>query len=195
MDRDKFETQSGGERLKEGHEESDLSVRGIVLFGVFLAVGGIFSFLLMIGMIHWLEHEEKKAQAPLTPVERELQAERDLPREGLGKQLPASEGPSKPPPDWYGRGEIENHLSRTFITKQTPLLQYNDEHDMNFFRKAEQDWLKSAGKGASGSMHIPIESAMDRLANNGLPQVSGPWQPANVGAPSAAYPTGASDTG
>ena len=195
MDKDKFETQSGGIRLKEGHEESDLSIRGIVLFGLFLAVGGIFSFLLMVGMIHWLEYQENKAQAPLTRMEQELQDKRNLPREGLGKQLPATEEPSKPPPDWYGRGEIENHLSRTFKTNQTPLLQYNDEHDMGFFVKAEKDWLESAGKGANGSIHIPIESAMDKLAKDGLPQVSGPWQPANVGAPSAAYPTGASDTG
>lgn len=192
MDRDKFETQSGGIRLREGHEESDLSIRGIVLFGLFLAVGGIFSFLLMIGMIHWLEYQEKKAQAPLTRVEQDLQTERNPPREG---KLPATEEPRKPPPDWEIRENIEKHLGRTFKTNQTPLLQYNDEHDMKFFREAEEEWLSSTGKDSNGSIHIPIERAMESLAKGGLPQVSGPWQPANVGAPSAAYPTGASDSG
>jgi hypothetical protein len=192
MDRDKFETQSGGVHLKEGHEESDLSIRGIVLFGVFLAVGGILSFVLMIAMIHIMENYEKNHEARLTPVEQQLQTERDMPREGLGKAVPPAEGASKPPPDWYGRGKIEDHLSRTF---KAPRLQYNDEHDMAFFRGAEEEWLSSTGKDANGSIHIPINRAMERLAEHGLPQVSGPWQPANVGAQSAAYPTGASDTG
>src|SRR5437868_14755079 len=91
MDKDKFETQSGG-HIKEGHEESDLSVRGIVLFGVFLAVGGIVAFVLMIGMIHFLENLEKSQETKLTPMEQQLQQEREAPKEGLGKAVPASEG-------------------------------------------------------------------------------------------------------
>ena len=195
MDKDKFEPQSGGVHVHEGHEESDLSVRGIVLFGVFLAVGGVVSFVLMIAMIHIMENWERDHQARLTPVEKQMQAERDMPREGLGKQVPAPEGGLKPPPDWYGRGKIEDHINRTFKTPLTPILQYNDEHDMAVFAGSEENWLKSSGRGANGSIHIPIQNAMESLAKNGLPQVSGPWQPANMGAPSAAYPTGAADTG
>jgi len=195
MDRDKFETQSGRMHVKEGHEESDLSIRGIVLFGVFLVVGGILSFALMIGMIHWLEYMEKKSEAKLTPVEQQLQDQRNPPPQGLGKQVAETPGELKPPPDWYGRAGIEDHIDRTFKTPRTPILQYDDEHDMAIFTRSEENWLSSAGKSANGSIHIPIEQAMQSLAKNGLPQVSGPWQPANVGAPSAAYPTGASDTG
>ena len=40
MDKDKFETQSGG-HIKEGHQESDISVKGVVWSGVILAVGGV----------------------------------------------------------------------------------------------------------------------------------------------------------
>lgn len=196
MDKDKFETQSGGVHLKEGHEESDISVRGIILSGVFLAVGGILSFLLVLGMIKWvLEPWEKSQETKLTPMEQQLQKQREEPKEGLGKVEPTSEGELKPPPDWYGRGKIEDHLRRTFMTKQTPLLQYNDEHDMAIFVGSEEQWLASAGKDAYGNIHIPINRAMDVLAQRGLPQVSGPFLPANVGAASAAYPTGASDTG
>ena len=36
MDKDKFETQSGG-HIKEGHQESDVSVKGVVWSGVILA--------------------------------------------------------------------------------------------------------------------------------------------------------------
>src|SRR5579859_57216 len=189
MAEDKFETQSGG-HVKEGHEQSDLSIRGIVLFGIFLAVGGLLAFVLMIAMIWGMEKWEKNNEAKLTPMEQQLQKQREMPKEGLGK-VP-SEGEVKPPPDWYGRGKIEDHLSRTF---KAPRLQYNDEHDMAIFVGSEQDWLSSSGKDRNGNIHIPINRAMDLLAQQGLPQVSGPFLPANVGASSAAYPSGASETG
>jgi hypothetical protein len=192
MDKDKFETQSGGLHLKEGHEESDLSIRGIVLFGIFLAVGGVLAFALMIAMIHGLENWEREHQAKLTPMEQKLRQERDTPKEGLGKVIPTSEGEVKPPPDWFGRGKMDDHLSRTF---KTPRLQYDDEHDMAIFRNSEEHWLNSAGKGSEGTIHIPINRAIEILAQRGLPPVSGPFQPANVGAPSAAYPSGAAETG
>ncbi|HEY7403791.1 MAG TPA: hypothetical protein VIB39_09730 [Candidatus Angelobacter sp.] len=188
---DKFETQSGG-HLKEGHEESDLSIRGIVLFGVFLAVGGLLAFVLMIGMIWALEKFEQHNAAKLTPMEQQLQDEREAPKESVSKVIPASEGEIKPPPDWYGRGKMEDHLSKTF---RTPRLQYDDEHDMGIFRGSEDQWLSSTGKDAEGNIHIPIDHAMDILARQGLPQVSGPFLPANVGAPSTQYPTGVSDSG
>ena len=191
MDKDKFETQSGG-RLKEGHQESDVSVRGIALFGVFLAVGGLIAFVLMFGMIKYMEKWERDHEAKLTPVEQQLQKQREAPEEGLGKVVPTSEGEIKPAPDWYGRGKMDEHLSRTI---KAPRLQYDDEHDMGIFRGSEEKWLSSTGKSADGSIHIPIDRAMEILAQRGLPSVSGPFQPANVGAPSAAYPSGASDTG
>src|SRR5437868_11756119 len=191
MDKDKFETQSGG-HIKEGHEESDLSVRGIVLFGVFLAVGGIVAFVLMIGMIRFMEKWERDHEAKLTPMEQQLQKEREEPQQGLGKEVPASEGEIKPAPDWYGRGKMDDHLSRTI---KAPRLQYDDEHDMGTFRGSEEDWLRRTGKRQDGAIHIPINRAMEILAQRGLPAVSGPFQPANLGAPSAAYPSGASDSG
>ena len=192
MDKDKFETQSGGGHLKEGHEESDLSVRGIALFGLFLFIGGVFSFVLMIGMIRFMENWEKDHEARLTPMEKQMQESRDKPKEGLGKETPAAEGEVKPAPDWFGRGKMEDHLGQTF---KAPRLQYDDEHDMKGFSSSEEDWLKKTGKASDGSIHIPINRAMEILAQRGLPPVSGPFQPANVGAVSAAYPTGGSDTG
>jgi hypothetical protein len=191
MDKDKFETQSGG-HIKEGHQESDVSVRGVVWSGVILAVGGLLAFVLMLGMIKYLEHVEQESQAKLTPVEQQLQKQREEPQEGLGKVVPTSEGEIKPAPDWYGRGKIDEHLSRTI---KAPRLQYDDEHDMGTFRGSEEKWLSSTGKSPDGSIHIPINRAMEILSQRGLPQVSGSFQPANVGAPSAAYPSGASDTG
>ena len=191
MDKDKFETQSGG-HIKEGHQESDVSVKGIVWSGVILAAGGVLAFVLMIIMINFLEKWERDHEAKLTPMEQQLQKEREEPKEGLGKVVPTSEGEIKPAPDWYGRGKMDDHLTRTI---KAPRLQYDDEHDMGTFRNSEEDWLKRTGKSSDGSIHIPVNRAMEILAQRGLPAVSGPFQPANVGAPSAAYPSGTSDTG
>jgi hypothetical protein len=191
MDKDKFETQSGG-HIKEGHQENDVSVKAIVWSGVLLALGGVIAFVLMLGMIHGLEDYEKNHEAKLTPMEKQLQDEREAPKEGLGKVTPASEGEIKPAPDWFGRGKMEDHLSHTI---KTPRLQYDDEHDMGVFRGSEEKWLSSTGKTAEGNIHIPINRAIEILAQRGLPQVSGPFQPANVGASSAAYPSGAADSG
>jgi hypothetical protein len=191
MDKNKFETQSGG-HIKEGHQESDISVKGVVWSGVILAVGGLLAFVLMIVMIRFLERWERDHEARLTPMEQQLQQERETPKEGLGKVVPTSEGEIKPAPDWFERGKTEAHLNRTI---KTPRLQYDDEHDMQIFRGSEEKWLSSTGKSPDGSIHIPVSRAMEILAQRGLPQVSGPFQPANVGAPSAAYPSGAADTG
>lgn len=188
---DKFETQSGG-HIKEGHQESDVSVKGIVWSGIILALGGVIAFALMIGMIHGLEAYEKNHEVKMTPMEQQLHDEREQPQEGLGKAVPTSEGEVKPAPDWYGRGKMEDHLSRTI---KAPRLQYDDEHDMQIFRGSEEQWLSSTGKSPDGSIHIPVSRAMEILAQRGLPQVSGPFQPANVGAPSAAYPSGAAEGG
>jgi len=189
---DNFETQSGGMHLKEGHEESDLSVRGIILFGVFLAVGGVLAFVLMFGMIWAMEKFEQKNAAQLTPMEQQLREERKTPKEGLGKVTPEYEGQVKPAADWDERGKVDVHLNHTF---RAPRLQYDDEHDMGIFRGSEDNWLSSTGKDRDGNIHIPIDRAMDILAKQGLPAVSGPFLPSNVGAPSAQYPTGASESG
>jgi hypothetical protein len=194
MDKDKFETQSGG-HVKQGHDESEVSIRGIVWSGVFLAVGGLLSFVIVVGMMWGMEYAEKKWVDPkLTPMEHQLITEREAPREGLGKEIPDSQGEIKPAPDWYGRGKMEDHLRRTF-KDTSPLLQYDDEHDMGTFRHSEEKWLASTGKSSDGSIHIPVSHAMEILAQRGLPQVSGPFQPSNVGAVSAAYPSGAAGDG
>jgi hypothetical protein len=182
---DNLQPQSGGPPLPEGHDDSDLNIRGVVWFGAFLAIGGVMAFLLMGLAMKYLERWEKNHEAKLTPVQQQLQAERDKPRDP--DKGPAAEEPVKPAPDWYGRGKIEEHLGRTFAT---PRVQYDDEHDMNNFRGSENEWLGSTGKTANGNIHIPINRAMELLVKQGLPPVSGPFLPANASAPSAEIPNG-----
>lgn len=175
-------SQPGGTHLEERHEESDLSTRGIAVFLISLAVLGLLTFIAMRVFISdvpyvslgWLE-KQLSPPTPSTPVQAQLQAE----RAATTAVKPGEEAP--PAPEWYGRGEMEEHLKRTFAT---PRLQYDEPGDMQIFRTSEDAWLESTGKDAAGNIHIPVDRAMTLLVQNGLPPVSGTFVPPTL--PSAA---------
>lgn len=173
---DKFHTQAGDLYLKEGHEESDLSVRGIVLFLISLAIAGFASFLIVFAFFKYLQHLDKQSQPQMTAVEQQLSHEREALEPAAGKTpLPAGQPETvRPLPDYYGRGKIDEHLARTF---PGPRLQYDDVYDMSLFRSSQERWLSSVGKNPDGTVHIPVNQAMDLLVQRGLPQVSGPFVP------------------
>jgi len=175
---DNFRSQSAGGHVKEGHDTSDLSVKGIIIFGIALAVSGIAAFLLVLGFYWGLQKWEKDHQPPMTAMEDQLRNEREAMSETQGRTpVPEGEESVKPQPDWYGRGKMEDHLDRTF---PGPRLQYDDEYDMSLFRSSEDRWLNSSGKDPNGAVHIPVNQAMQLLVQRGLPQVSGPFAPNNL---------------
>jgi hypothetical protein len=177
---DNFHPQSESLHLREGHEESDISIRGIVVFAIFLVIGGVVASLGALGLLYGFEAWHKSHQVKLTPVEQQLQKEREVLQETAGRTpLPAGEATGvKPPPDYYGREKMEDHLARTF---PQPRLQYDDTYEMGVFRTSEEEWLSSTGRDAAGNIHIPVDQAMDLLVKRGLPQVSGPYlQPNNL---------------
>jgi hypothetical protein len=169
---DDFVPQSGNLVVREGHEESDLSIKGIVTFLILLAVGGGLTFIgvrvfltdtPIIGL-KWWESQVFHEPPQLTAAEKQLQMERE------GRTLPAAEAGRTP--EWYGRGAMEEHLSRTF---QTPRLQYDDVLEMDTFRADEDKWLETTGKTAAGSTHISIDRAKDLLVTQGLPKPTEPF--------------------
>ena len=160
---DEFISQTGGQEVKEGHEERDLSIRGIIMSAVGLAVCGFLAFILMKVFLVFLPGMVARIfpQPELTPVEKQLLEQRE---------------PQAPPAE-AGRVEIsprredeEVRLQRTF---PTPRLQYDDVLELNTFRVSEDKWLSSAGKDADGNVHVPVEDAMQAIAEHGLPAVSG----------------------
>ena len=77
MDKDKFETQSGG-HIKEGHQESDVNIKGVVWSGDHSGCRAVCCrFVIGLGMIRFLEPWEKDHEAKLTPMEQQLQKERE----------------------------------------------------------------------------------------------------------------------
>lgn len=175
---DEFIPQTGGLEVKEGHEESDISVRGIVIAAVLLVVLGAGALIGARVLISIMAKWEDARETPLTPAQQQLRDQREALAVTAGRTpLPAGEKGIKPLPDWYGRGQMEEHLGRTF---PLPRLQYDDAYDMEIFRNSENAWLESTGKDADGTIHISITRAMDLLAQRGLPGVSGPFLPANA---------------
>jgi hypothetical protein len=178
MDKESFVPQSTGGHVKEGHEESDLSVRGIVTFGIVLAVCGFLSFALMGGFLKILPRVQTVmfgAPPQLTPAQQQLQTQRAAPAP-VKKEVETEGRPEyyAPETSTVARGQMEAHLNKTF---PTPRLQYDDVRDMRIFLGSEEEWLKSTGKDAQGNIHISIDRAMELTAQRGLPAVSGPFVP------------------
>jgi hypothetical protein len=172
---DNFVPQTGGGHGGPGHDESDLSIRGIITFGIMLAIGGVFAFVLMKGFLSsglplslpWFE-AKLFPQQPLTPAQQQLQQQ----RQAQGKAVPSEEAGNRP--EAPGRGDEEQRLQRTF---PVPRLQYDDVRDMQLFRGSEEQWLSSTWKDGQGNVHISIDQAKKLLVQRGLPQVSGPFVP------------------
>jgi hypothetical protein len=189
MDRENFIPQSGAAHVKEGHEESDLSIRGIITFGIVLALSGLATFVLVRFLVSptsfisltraekLIFPDKKISSDQLTAAQRQLYKEREARAQTAAAQN--LEGGRRP--ETYPRGDEEEHLQRTF---PTPRLQYDDTHEMTVYRQSENEWLASTGKDAGGNIHIPVNRAMDLMVERGLPEVSGPFVPPTL--PSAA---------
>ncbi|HWX53976.1 MAG TPA: hypothetical protein VN176_05225 [Verrucomicrobiae bacterium] len=192
---DNLHPQSGA-HANEGHEESDLNIRGIVIFALILVICGVGAFVGSYFFFIELEKSEERGwfaklmwgqesqyYKPLTPMEQKVENERSAPPHAKAPET--TEG-LRPAPDWYGRGKAEERIHRTFITG--PRLQYDDAHDVDIFVRSEEAWLQDTGKDAEGNTHIPIDHAMDRLVQTGLPAVTGTFSTAKPQMP-APLPT------
>lgn len=171
---DKHGSQSGGPHPVGAHEGSDINARVIIWFGVILAVGGVLAFVASGLFLVGLEKLEKRWEVKLTPMEQQMQKARTSAPEAEAKAGEEKTGEKKEEagavPEWYGGGNAENRLSKTF---PTPRLQYDDTADMDLFRGEEDAWLQSTGKDAKGDIHIPVTRAMEILLQRGLPPVDG----------------------
>lgn len=163
---DNFHPQ-GGTFVKEGHQELDFNLRGIILFMVVLVLSAVFTFLAAWGFMHLFEWiETKYIDVKPTPVQQQLNTER-------GGAPVKKTGEVRPTPDWYNRATDEATINRTFAA---PILQYDDVADMNLFRNSENARLNNTGKDSDGSIHIPISQAIDILSQRGMPAVNGTFR-------------------
>jgi hypothetical protein len=166
---DNFEPQGGDLRLRAAHEEGDFNLRGIILFIAILVLFAVITLMVAGVLMRLFEWAEKNyIDKPPTAAQQQLQEQRG--------ERAAKEG-VRPQPDWYNREIDSRVMEKTFTA---PRLQDDDAADMDTFRTAEDQWLHSTAKNPDGSVHIPIDQAIDLVSKEGLPQVNGTFtaQPA-----------------
>src|SRR5438132_2171686 len=150
---DEFKPQSPGLHVTVGHEEGDFSIRGIVIFIGVLVFSAIMTFVIAHYMMIGMEWAEKKWWDPkLSAAESQLEQQREIVKPQEGK------GPKKPPNDWWERQADDKAVQRIFAR---PVLQYDDTTDMDDFRSSVQEKLKHTGKNPDGTIHIPIDRAIE----------------------------------
>jgi hypothetical protein len=146
------------------HETSDVSVRGILGFGIGLAVGtGVVALLLFGAFSVMVQRFNPPPAVNSSPLTRSR--------------------PVVP--------ESRQHAVQTF---PEPRLQTNNVEDLTKFREEEYRYLQSYGwvDPNAGVVHIPIEQAKELLLKQGLPvRTPGAVPPAAPPPAPAAATTGA----
>ena len=128
-----------------GFEPRDLSPGGLYGFFAALAVATGIVFAIMLGVYHFMDSYEKSHQPPLSPL---AQTEADT-RE--------SDAPA-----------VAKQMEKTF---PQPRLETSEPTEIRDFRLREEQQLHSYGwvDQSAGSVHIPIDQAMQLIAERGLP--------------------------
>ena len=144
-----------------GFEREDLGAKPVIGFVVSLVISGVLIYYVIWGIFHFLDAYDKKHQQSRTPL---VQVESNT------------------------RG-VQTQLIQRF---PEPRLENNERTELNGFRYSEEEELNSYGwvdKNA-GVAHIPIEQAMQLIAQRGLPTTPqtgiAPFSPVNLARAAAA---------
>jgi len=131
----------GGHNQEADFEREDLSAKPILLFFVGLSIGCVLVALILRGMYSYLDGYETRRQ----PIQNRLV-----------QQTTADTRAVAP-------GDIEKFPQ--------PRLESSERMEINDFRVHEERTLSSYGwvDQQAGVVHIPIERAMQLLAQRGLP--------------------------
>lgn len=123
-----------------GFEREDLGSRPIFGFLVSLAIFGILTYYVIWGMFHLLDAYNRKHQKPMSPMVK-VNPDTRIVTPQMIQQFPE------------------------------PRLEDDERTELNAFRYAEEEKLNSYGwvDQNAGTVHIPIERAMELVAQRGLP--------------------------
>jgi hypothetical protein len=131
------------------YERRDIGVAGILYFLAGLAVAGVIVYFIVNGLFWYLD-KRLEAEQPLTSP--------------LVKNIPSDT--RRIPPNY--NGDYEKYLKEDF---PAPQLEVNERTELNDIRLREENTLSSYGwvDEKAGTVHIPIDRAMELLAQRGLP--------------------------
>jgi len=131
------------------YERSDIGVSAVLYFLLGLAVAMLLVYFVVDGIYHYLDKRFEAEQTPVSP---------------LVSNAPAD---TRHIPEKY-HGNYEQYLKENF---PTPQLEVNERTELNDERLREENTLSTydyIDKNA-GTVRIPIDRAMDLLAQRGLP--------------------------
>jgi hypothetical protein len=135
------------------YERRDIGVRAVYYFLGGLAVALVVTYLVVNIFFHVLEKRSQADQTPVSPLAAKAPADtRRLPPE----YKTDSEG-----------ADYEKYLQKNF---PEPQLETNERTELNKIRLHEEDTLSTYGyvDENAGTVRIPIDRAMDLLAQRGL---------------------------
>jgi hypothetical protein len=162
-------------KMNHGHtghevefEHQDLGTRGVFAFLIGLAVVGVVIYFIIVGMYSFLDKYERSQMTTASP----LAPSNDVGSRYIGYR--PGQG------DYVERQFKENGAPMLEIDERTQLKQYlmNQENQLNSY-----GWVDEK----AGVAHIPIERAMELIAQRGLPVYS----PGNANAKTSAENKGA----
>jgi hypothetical protein len=124
-----------------GFERQDLTARGVFVFLISLAIGGVLVVFVVWGLYQFMDARQRSHQPPQSPLVKQAETDTRI-----------------VPPD-----EIAKFPE--------PRLERNERVEINDFRLKEEQTLNSYGwvDEKAGVVRIPIERAMQLLAQRGLP--------------------------
>ncbi len=136
------------------YERRDIGVSAVVYFIVGLAVALIAVYFVVDGVYRYLNHRFESQQTAVSPLVNNAPVDT--------RKLPAEYKTDAASADY------EKYLQKNF---PEPQLETNERTELNKIRLREEDILSTydyVDKGA-GTVRIPIDRAMDLLAQRGLP--------------------------
>jgi hypothetical protein len=144
--RTKFWNQHMSEDLKhvhaqEGYERQDLSAQSVFAFLISLVVGGVIVYFIVWGLYHFMDARQRRHQPQQSPLIKQVETDTRV-------------------------------VSPDEINKfPQPRLERNERIEINDFRLKEEQTLNSYGwvDEKAGVVRIPIERAMELVAQRGLP--------------------------
>jgi hypothetical protein len=143
-----------------GYERSDIGVAGVLYFLLGLAVAGLLAYFVVDGLYSYLDKRSEAQQAPVNPLI------------------------TNAPTDTR---HIANDYPQTAFPN--PRLETDERGQLNAIRLQEEqtlstyDWIDKN----AGTVRIPIDRAMDLIAQRGLP-VRAQSGPASMPAPESMQP-------
>ena len=146
------------EMMNHGHgghgvefEREDLSTRGIFAFMIGLAIIGVVIYFIINGMYSYLDKYERAQSAAASPLVK--------PEEAAGVS---------------SRRVTKDYVENRFKDNGAPLLESDERTQFNDFLMSQERELNSYGwiDEKTGVARIPIERAMELVAQRGLPVLS-----------------------